>query len=234
MKKPGFAMLLMLALASPAIAGQIYVGSYGTYQSGHGGEFTYQVVGTPSWLDLSHYAASTRGSASFQSFCVETNEYLYTNTVYDAALTDSAVNGGSGTSTHPDPVSRGTGWLYSQFATGTLAGYSFTGTVAERRASADLLQRTIWWLEDESSSYVGDLTGNVFYNAVVAKFGAVEAKRGSAAEYGVKALNLTNSSRCSGGLCQDALFYVPDGGATLALLGGALMGLGLLRQKLRR
>jgi hypothetical protein len=30
------------------------------------------------------------------------------------------------------------------------------------------------------------------------------------------------------------LVFVPDGGATLMLLGGALMGLGALRRKLRR
>jgi hypothetical protein len=48
-------------------------------------------------------------------------------------------------------------------------------------------------------------------------------------EYGVYAINMW----LDGEDYQDGLVYVPDGGATLMLLGGALMGLGALRRKFR-
>jgi hypothetical protein len=56
--------------------------------------------------------------------------------------------------------------------------------------------------------------------------------------FGVWAVNLTRAPQgCASGIsvtdCQSQLLYVPDGGATLMLLGGALMGLGILRRKFR-
>ena len=47
--------------------------------------------------------------------------------------------------------------------------------------------------------------------------------------YGVMAMNVTT---LSGGIAQDQLILVPDGGMTLAMLGMACASFGLLRRKL--
>jgi hypothetical protein len=78
---------------------------------------------------------------------------------------------------------------------------------------------------------------NVYINAVISHFGSADAAMADGADaYGVYALNLW-----AGGVdYQTQLFYkgggtvdVPDGGTTLMLLGGALVGLGALRRKFR-
>src|SRR4029077_5677849 len=80
------------------------------------------------------------------TFCIEDNEFVYPDTLYNQTINPEAIGGGDG-GPHPDPVSQGTGWLYSQFAAGTLPGYAYG---VGRLASADLLQKAIWFLEEES------------------------------------------------------------------------------------
>jgi len=236
--------LLFVTLASPAMAGKIQVGysgsSYGLHQTGQGGEFTYNDLnldGTDNWLDLSAYASTTKnlgpaGVSSFQTFCIEHTEAIggYPSTYYATINTD-AVFGGTGTS---DPISRGTGYLYSQFAKGTLSGYNYgVGRSVTSGSSDALLQQTIWWLEGEA----GDPgVGNVFRNNLIAAFGdAATAKLdGGSSMYGVYAVNLWSSAtvHTAGTAIQDGLYLyerkVPDGGATATLLGLGLLGFGLL------
>ena len=96
----------------------------------------------------------------------------------------------------------GTGWLYSQFAQGTLAGYVFSGTEAQREASANLLQQAIWWLEGEGGVRPPVLPSNMFMVAVVNHFGSQSnAKANGAEQFSVYALNLTVAQ--TGGLAQD-------------------------------
>jgi hypothetical protein len=235
MKRLGFMLLLVAALAAPATAGQVtFSGS--TYASGVGGEFTFTVL---SGLDISHYAMGTTSNVSnppsFQTFCLEENEYIQQGYTYNfGALSDSAMQGGVG-GPSPDPISIGTAWLYSQFAQGTLAGYNYG---ADRTTSAGLLQNAIWWLENE-----GGGAPNSFVAAAETALGltdiTVKLDAGTN-NYGVYALNLQNvdGEGCADGNypgpnCQSQLVYVPDGGTTLMLLGGALMGLGALRRKFR-
>src|SRR5512132_2265175 len=151
-------LLALAATVSSAAAGTVKVGAtYGPYQAGVGGEFTVINV---SGFDNTSYSTLTKGFTdpnSFQTFCVENStppEYIYLNTTYDATLNTKAINGGVGP--EGDYLSQGTGWLYSQFAQGTLTGYNFTGTEAQREASASLLQQTFWWLENE---------GGIVYNS---------------------------------------------------------------------
>jgi len=225
----GSLMIAALATAS-ALATQIKVGnSFGPHLSGTGGEFTLVAVG----LDLSGYAAaasgiaSTAGSPTFQSFCLENStppEYLNLNTTYNATISTKAVNGGVGPG--GDPIAVGTRWLYSQFAAGTLAGYNYTGN---RTLSAGLLQNAIWWLEGEGGLAYNP--GNAFMLAAVTHFGSpAAAQADGAAVYGVYALNLTT---LNGALAQDQLYFrpVPDNAFTLILLGAALASLLLLRRR---
>jgi hypothetical protein len=257
LKKVGVGLLmgaaLALALASPAMADQIQVGflgsPFGPYQAGSGGEFTLNDVnGNPadSWLNLSGYVAGTTSNfgsiTSFQTFCIEETEFISGYSIYNAQLNANAMFGSVG-SPIGDPVSAGTGWLYSQFAKGVLGSYAYSGTTANRKASADLLQKAIWWLEGEPG--VAFNAGNVYMAAVVAQFGNSQsaAQANGGATYGVYAVNLWTGIDPNQNRAQDQLYYrdpgiattaVPDGGTTLALLGMALCGMAILSRRFQR
>jgi hypothetical protein len=241
-----------LAIASPALAsqipeGQIRVGyshsEFGPYQSGQGGEFTLTAVG--GWLDLAAYdpgvttGISAAGITSFQSFCIEKSEVIDGGATYNAAVTGNAMNGGVGPG--GDPVSVGTGWLYSQFAQGTLDDYVYSGSSWARRASAAELQEAIWWLEGDGSYD----RHNVFIVAVMAEFRSKSAaKADGGAQYGVYALNLWSGNESTRHRAQDQLYFkglptasqeaVPDGGQTAVMLGGALVALALWARRTDR
>jgi hypothetical protein len=238
MKRLSLVFLLLVGLASPALADQIQIGysgsSYGPYQSGSGGEFTVNPVNPAGWLDLSGYLSGTTRdigvTGTFQTFCIEMSEYIsgYSAT-YNAEINQNAMYGGAGGGASGDPVSVGAGWLYSQFALGTLQGYNYG---SDRLASAAALQQAIWYLEGE----VASAAGNPFVALVISQpqFGTIGAAKADGGNtYGVFALNLTNPA--TGVRAQDQLYFhrVPDGGMTLMLLGGALIGLGALRRRFR-
>jgi hypothetical protein len=238
-------------------SGKIQVGysgsSYGPYQTNQGGEFTYNPY--TGWLDLSGYnsnaATKTKNigvGGTFQTFCIEGGEYLYGfDNKYDAVISTKAMDGGVTPAGQGDPISVGTGWLYSQFAQGTLANFHYqTGRAGSTGSSADLLQKAIWWLEGEES--ISYNSGNIFMSSVVNYFGALHnlgvlntldklaqaqafAKADGGSTYGVYAINMYQS----GNLRQDGLYYhpVPDGGATIMLLGLALGGISLISSRLR-
>ena len=226
-------------MASPAMAGQIQVGypgsSYGPYQSGSGGEFTVNPL--QGWLNIEGYGTYTRDygvSGTFQTFCLEGKENLSGyDAIYEAKLNFNAVEGGVGPA--GDPLSVGTGWLYRQFARNIWeAGLSY-GYTSGRLTDASLFQQAIWWLEDEKG--IGYNSANPYMAAVKAKFGSeANAKVGGAWDYGVYAVNMWKVvPGTTPALYQDVLYYtVPDGGTTVMLLGGVLMGLGALRRKFRQ
>ena len=132
MKKFALVLLLIAAMASPAMAGQIQLGYastpegyFGMYKSTSGGEFTLNPL--TGWLELTGYAPGvTRNigkTGTFQSFCLEgSTDIDGYPTTYNADLNANAVAGGPGAPPAGDPVSVGTGWLYMQFATGIWPG----------------------------------------------------------------------------------------------------------------
>jgi len=235
MKKIMLSLLGVLAI-TPCLtaAGTLQVGapgsSYGIYQTGNGGEFTVTAL-TGSAANLGLYASGLTSNisrpGSFQSFCIEHNEFIYGYpAVYDYVVNSAAVNGGAG-GPSPDPISKGTAYLYSRFATGTLAGFNFA---AGRNISSDALQHAIWSLEQEEA--VNLL--NPFIMAVTANFGSLAAAMAdSNGMYGVHALNLfaRDTPQARGTYSQDILTKVPDGGFTFALLA---MGAGTLILTSRR
>jgi len=233
-------VVALLVVASPALANEIQVGysgsAYGPYQADSGGEFTLNDINPEGWLNLSGYVAGKTsnfgGITSFQTFCIEGTEFLnpYAQ-VYNAKLSDTAMYGSQ--PAPGDPLSVGTGWLYSQFAQGILAGYNYSGTVAERKASAALLQNAIWWLEGEEG--ITYTASNLFMLAVVTQFGSQSgAQANGASMFGVYALNLWTGDDPTQNRAQDQLFYsTPDGYATLSLLGLGLCGLMVASRKMR-
>lgn len=220
----------MAAFSASAI--NVYVDRLSPYSGGlGGGEFT---IGQSPWG--ANYGAKAQASflvpnaTGFQTFCLEGNEsagYGWS----DASLSDGAVGGGF-SGGNPDPICLGTAWLYSEFAKGVLVGYDYTA--AGRQASALDLQKTIWWLEGEMAD-PGAL--NPFRNAVMGLANYTD-DAGLNNVYNVLVVNMTSIPKPGAAgpagqpvLKQSMLVMVPDGGMTLALLGGALFGLGVMRRK---
>ncbi len=264
----GLAVLALLAVSgsSNAFGGTVTL-TAGAFQSGSGGEFqahddsnalgayiaSYDQVGTPNSLT----GTGNTASQTFQTFCIEYNEHFSFDGTYNVAgISDSARSGGLAVSDH---LSVGTAYLYSQFAKGTLAGYSYDGGATARRVSAAALQSTIWWLENEIAGNTGTVPNpsNSFSALVQGLFGAVGTQTagtngsggGAASDtwtgagsytgqsgsnnvtFGVYALNL-------GVGVQDQLIYktpgntnVPDGGATVMLLGIAMASMATVRRR---
>jgi len=196
------------------------INGWGPWQANNGGEFSLAPTGTPSLnYVLGYYVAGvTKGLATvsglptFQTFCLEESEFIYNPGKFNAVVSDSAVYGGVGPA--GDPISKGTAYLYSQFAAGTLA-YDYANAGTGRLNDAAALQNAIWFLEGEGG------VNNAYVALAAAQFGSLaNALLDANGLFGVKALNLTDSN----GRVQDMLVVVPIPGAVW-LLGSGLLGL---------
>ncbi len=141
---------------------------------GRGGEFTLHdhYLGGNQWqtgsLKLSNaaYASTTSGKAgrpeSFQTFCVETGEFINEPMKVWASTQNAALTGPGthawegGAPALGDDLDSKTAYLYMRFAKGTLPGYNYgSGGYASltRWQTAAALQRLIWNLEQEDTGY---------------------------------------------------------------------------------
>ena len=116
-------------------------------------EYTWTITSDPALPDVSksYTPATSLAKNSFQTFCLEQDE----DSGDGRFILNSAADGGGSNTNAGDPLSAGVAWLYSQFASGVLAGYNYAPG-AGRLASASLLQRAIWGLEDEYYMEAGD------------------------------------------------------------------------------
>jgi hypothetical protein len=240
--------------SSPAFANSIYLlagsgfagwqgGSYDPFQNNQGGEFAALGVNPDGGGAVSLVAAlyspeamytfgagddstgAFAGLTGFETFCVEggNNDItFYPGGIYNYSFSENILGG------RPMQLSVGVAWLYSQFATGTLAGYDYSATDGGRITSAGALQNAIWYLQGE----VGD-PGNVFSIAAVNEFGlaaATESVTLYGNDFNVEVMNLTDGN---GSAAQNQLFLdpVPDGGPTVGLLGAALLALLLIGRR---
>lgn len=221
-------LVLMIGAASLAVFGplasantmQLTLG-YGSRHSGDGGEFN---ASSPDFVPATMgYAAAATFNGGFETFCVEYNEHFTPGSTLYYGISQGAMNGGI-SGGNPDFISKGTAWLYLNFAQGTLAGYNYA-LGPNGNASAAALQATIWWLEGEGAN-----PNNAFSNLVMSLPNYLENNNGY---YGVGVLNLWADGNHTQP-AQDQLMLVPDGGSTVMLLGLGFLGLVVGRWKLNR
>lgn len=204
---------------------------YGVYQTGSGGEFTVRPGDRLNWI-LNNYDAKAKIGNALQTFCLETNEYVWPNSTYSVVLSNATVYGGAGGAVDGrDPLSKGAAWLYNQFARGILQDYNYTDPTL-RQASADALQKTIWWPEGEQVN-----PNNVFTQKVISMFEEVGAKADNNGAYPVMVANLWEPGHLgeSGYQRQDQLIAsaapIPP---TVWLLGAGLFGVGFIRKRIKK
>jgi hypothetical protein len=134
--------LLALAILSPVAAvdaAPIAAGDTVTFTDG------------PGTTGGGEFLVTVNDVESFITFCLQRTEYIDYSTTFvvgavsSFASTDAPAQGGNALG--EDPLSSQTAWLYTQFRSGTLAGYDFAGP--DRWKSANALQNAIWWFEGE-------------------------------------------------------------------------------------
>jgi hypothetical protein len=174
-------------------------------------------------------AASNSGD--FLTFCLELSETIALgSTYYVQSIEPYAVRGGAGGSGGQDDLSLETQVAYHRFRQ-SFPGAGTSATAANPALpvgwTAALVQEAIWFFE-------GELVSLNSPNAVVTWVNSNKVGYNFSG-YEVVAVNLADSMSSTATNRQSMLALrvaVPDGGATLALLGCALLGLGALRRKL--
>ena len=161
---------------------------------------------------------NTQG-VTFQSFCLERNEYISIGGTYTVAeISDSAMMGGKWGHGRSGSSSGKTAWLYYNFTMGTLPGYPTLSY-----SQQGLLQNAIWMFEGELlSGNVGYDLNNSFYKLALAQ-GWADTYIGD-----VRVLTLVGAKEGA----QDQLIVTPEP-LSLLLLGFGLMGVAAVRRKIK-
>jgi hypothetical protein len=220
------------------------------YYQGQGGEFTLSQYMGSAVLSNSAYGTAAKGedgdSTSFQTFCVEVAEYvsqpmdLYVSNQNAAGsgFGSHAYEGGAGAGDDLDPQ---TAYLYTQFATGALSSYAYTGTVdvtvdsttyaLDRADTAAALQRVIWAIEGEGGSTFSSGFMGVSLDAGQQSLAQAWLTEATNANWGdIGNVRVLQAYTTEGIVAQDQLYLVPVPAAVL--LG--FLGLGAAGLKLRK
>jgi hypothetical protein len=231
MLKRAFFISLMVLVVVFAVA-QMGMAAYsvtflgGPYKVYPGGEFTVEPGGGLGAVVLPYYVQGTTKNIpgytspeTFQTFCIETNEFITQGGTYNVTLSNAAVRGGIAGGS-PDPLSVGTANLYWRFATNTWADLP----VADRynyHGDAAALQSAIWWLEQEGADPNNKFS--IYVKTLYGGLNGVNAQADNGGLYGyypVAVMNLSDTN----GYAQDLLTVVPIPPA-LYLLGSGFLGL---------
>ena len=191
-------LLGVLAAAPSLPANQITTApGFGPWQEGDGGEFTVTPdAGVAAQLGVYSPFTMSQGGflGSFQTFCIERNEYITAPTTYDVTFNNVTVFSG-------DPLSAGAAYLYQQFATGqlnynyansptyTYGGYTSTSRTTGFLWSAYYLQNALWYLMNPVL-YSGQAGNPYVLQANAALGGAAASFAPDNGAHGVAILNL--------------------------------------------
>lgn len=192
--------------------------------SGPGGEFVATVL--------------SGGSGTFETFCLEKNEYFsYGETLRVNSISSGAMNGGvSGGVGGSDPLDNRTAYLYTQFRSGSLSGYDY-GNASLRAGDANALQNAIWFLEGEISTIGSGLSTTTQASQIAQAQNWVDEANaaGWTGLGGVQVLNLYRGANFATH-AQDQLYItpVPEPETYVMLLAGlGLMGFVARRRQQR-
>lgn len=226
----------LLAASSQAASVKLY-DSYGTTG---GGEFVAVPIGfstdpghLPDDKDNPNSHVNYQNPLSFETFCLEKQEFIGFDTEYQVAFSNAAKSGGGGKElidgVYQDPLDARTAYLYTQFIAGTLTGYNY-GTGTDRVNSANALQKAIWFIEEEETTALSGLALSFLNLAQSAISGGTWFGLGN-----VQVMNLS----LNGVGKQDQLVIIPPSGGPLVPTPGALVGAlplfaGLLASRRRR
>ena len=159
------------------------------------------------------FNASIDGGSVWQTFCLEINESLAFGTAYNFNVGVAAVNGGIAGGS-PDPISSETAYLFSNFSSGTLAGY----TSAPDQQIA--LQYAIWFFEEAVSLESANAAGADTW----IKLAEAEAVEGSL--YNVRVIN-----PYAGEIQKQSVLSVPEAGALILFASGFFGLIGYRRMR---
>lgn len=220
--------ILAVAATATAHADSLRITTSAYSNGSNGGSYTVTILNGPA--NTSSYSPlAMLAPGTFEAFCLEPTEHFTPGSTYNYTISSDAIGGGAEHSSRNiglgDRLSVGTAWLYSQFASGTLASFDYSA--AGRKNSNLLLQQAFWFLEDDRS------TGSLFSNAAVSHFGSVNAAKANATAgfLGVYALNLTSGSNNQNNHQSQLYYNIPDGGSSLVLLGLAFLGCAAFRKR---
>jgi hypothetical protein len=182
-----FAAFLVLSVKADQVT---TAPGFGPFEIGGGGEFTMTPDAGVAAMLGSYSPGITMNivgfSNSFQTFCVERNEYITANTTYDVTLSPLNTTIFSG-----KPLTVGAAYLYQQFALGTLAYYNYSNTGplgsrtgASAHGNAFELQRAI-------SYFMGEY-GYDAYNYYMGAFGVVPLPNNPFATYTGNQVSILN------------------------------------------
>jgi hypothetical protein len=208
------------------------------YNGAGGGEFTAY---TTSVNYNGNYNSEALLNGGFQTFCIETGVEFSPGTTYNYTLgnvSQPLTGGGTGSGL---ALSAGAAWLYYEFGTGNLNQFvysGFTGPNSQRMQEDNLLQAAIWAFQGGQTYNINPYPGytvpttanNVYYAEAIAALGGLASADSAYAGTSVQILQMWSNSDDTGA-AQNQLVLVPDGGMTVALLGGSLVGLQSLRRK---
>jgi hypothetical protein len=198
-----------LTIVSPVMAVPTIKLCQGDWQYGSGGEFKIMVT--------SDGIPGNPNGSSFQTFCVETDEFISFGTTYYVQISTNAILGGANVQS-PDPLDPRTAWLYNQFLNETLTGYDF-GTGSGHKTSAGALQRAIWYIEQEIGPPVHGTLADSFIDLANASDWYANGYIGN-----IRVMNLYKNSVCTQ-YAQDQLVRIPAPGAILlGSIGVAFVG----------
>ncbi len=192
----GMVGALVLPKAQAALEGVVSIAD--SWGNGPGGAFSISVT-SPAGANSAAVNQIVALGNPFTAFCLERNEFVSVpGSGYSVTVNNAAIKGGQG-GPQPDPLSKATAWLYSEFRLGNLAADVLAQTGATwtpgSNAGGDQLQDAIWFFEQENTSY--GVGGNLIITAKKALGYGIGAGSDTAAinddangAYHVKALNL--------------------------------------------